>query len=236
MTFIKYVHEHLLEKAQDVVRLRTFLCPYCGHPVRDTELAREILADEGASAEIRCQQRNAPCGSRANRPHSPARHPARAGPTGDRPAPRGARDQGRPVEALADSETPALLADPTPAYPPTARRPWLDPGEDRPGLLAQPAHAATLGPSRRRARRARPDPDEPAGQPLPGLRAPSGSGVEAPVSNDGDAEDRSDPRPGRVGTQFYDDPADGAGAVRPGSKCPGCGEATASASRRETTR
>ena len=57
VTFIKYVHEHLLQKAEDVVRLRSFICPYCGHPVRDTELAREILNDVGQNAEIRCQQR-----------------------------------------------------------------------------------------------------------------------------------------------------------------------------------
>lgn len=56
VTFIKYVHEHLLKRAQHVVRLRTFICPNCGHPVRDTELAREILHAKGASAEIRCQQ------------------------------------------------------------------------------------------------------------------------------------------------------------------------------------
>ena len=57
VTFIRYIHEHLLQKAQDVVRLRSFVCPHCGHPVRDTELAREILNAEGANAEIRCQQR-----------------------------------------------------------------------------------------------------------------------------------------------------------------------------------
>lgn len=57
VTFIKYVHEHLLEKARDVVRLRAFVCPNCGYPVRDTDLAREILNEEGQKAEIRCQQR-----------------------------------------------------------------------------------------------------------------------------------------------------------------------------------
>jgi small GTP-binding protein len=57
VTFIKYVHEHLLQKAKNVVRLRAFVCPHCGHPVRDTELAREILNEEGSNAEIRCQQR-----------------------------------------------------------------------------------------------------------------------------------------------------------------------------------
>jgi len=57
VTFIKYVHEHLLAKGSNVVRLRAFVCPYCGHPVRDAELAREILNEDGANAEIRCQQR-----------------------------------------------------------------------------------------------------------------------------------------------------------------------------------
>jgi hypothetical protein len=57
VTFIKYVHEHLLEKASEVVRLRNFVCTHCGHVVRDSELAREILDEEGSAAEIRCQQR-----------------------------------------------------------------------------------------------------------------------------------------------------------------------------------
>ena len=55
VTFIKYVHEHLLAKAQDVVRLRAFVCPHCGHPVRDAELARGVLEKHGKHAEIRCQ-------------------------------------------------------------------------------------------------------------------------------------------------------------------------------------
>lgn len=57
VTFIKYIHEHLLQKAKNVVRLRAFICPHCQHPVHDTELARDILNEEGQAAEIRCQQR-----------------------------------------------------------------------------------------------------------------------------------------------------------------------------------
>ncbi len=55
--FIKYVHEHLLEKAQDVTRLRRFVCPHCDYPLKDSELAREILEEDGIEAEIRCQRR-----------------------------------------------------------------------------------------------------------------------------------------------------------------------------------
>ena len=55
--FTKYVHEHLIEKGKEIVRLRHFACPHCGHPVRDTELARDILEEDGKEAQIRCQQR-----------------------------------------------------------------------------------------------------------------------------------------------------------------------------------
>jgi WD40 repeat protein/mannitol/fructose-specific phosphotransferase system IIA component (Ntr-type)/phosphotransferase system HPr-like phosphotransfer protein len=55
VTFIKYVHEHLLRKARDVVRWRAFVCPHCGHPVTDTELARRVLERHGKEAQIRCQ-------------------------------------------------------------------------------------------------------------------------------------------------------------------------------------
>ena len=57
VTFIKYVHDHLLRNATDVVRLRTYICPFCGHVVRDSELARDTLRESGEKAEIRCQQR-----------------------------------------------------------------------------------------------------------------------------------------------------------------------------------
>ena len=41
--FSRYVHEHLLQKGQDVVRLRHYVCPHCKTPVRDRETAMERL-------------------------------------------------------------------------------------------------------------------------------------------------------------------------------------------------
>jgi GTPase SAR1 family protein len=41
--FSKFVHQHVLEKARDVVRLRHFVCPHCGTPVRNREVAMERL-------------------------------------------------------------------------------------------------------------------------------------------------------------------------------------------------
>ena len=35
VTFIRYVHEHLKLKAQDVVRLRHYVCPKCGAPIEN---------------------------------------------------------------------------------------------------------------------------------------------------------------------------------------------------------
>jgi WD40 repeat protein len=55
--FTKYVHEHLLEKGKDVLRLRHFVCPHCGHTVKDSDYARKILEEEGHPAQIRCQSR-----------------------------------------------------------------------------------------------------------------------------------------------------------------------------------
>ncbi len=43
VTFIKYVHEHLLERAHDVVRLRHYVCPNCHKAVKDSEAAWERL-------------------------------------------------------------------------------------------------------------------------------------------------------------------------------------------------
>ena len=37
--FSKYVHEHLLSHASDVVRLRNYICPYCDTPVGNRETA-----------------------------------------------------------------------------------------------------------------------------------------------------------------------------------------------------
>ena len=39
--FSRYVHEHLLQKGQDVVRLRHYVCPHCGTPVGNREVAME---------------------------------------------------------------------------------------------------------------------------------------------------------------------------------------------------
>jgi small GTP-binding protein len=42
--FSRYVHEHLLQKGQDVVRLRHYVCPHCGTPVGNREVAMQRLA------------------------------------------------------------------------------------------------------------------------------------------------------------------------------------------------
>jgi Domain of unknown function (DUF4365)/Ras family len=41
--FSKYVHEHLLQKARDVVRLRHYVCPHCGTPVGNRGVAMKRL-------------------------------------------------------------------------------------------------------------------------------------------------------------------------------------------------
>lgn len=43
--FSKYVHEHLLQNATDVVRLRHYVCPHCGTPVGNREVAMQRLAE-----------------------------------------------------------------------------------------------------------------------------------------------------------------------------------------------
>ena len=43
--FSKYVHEHLLQHARDVERLRHYVCPECGTPVGNREVAMEWLND-----------------------------------------------------------------------------------------------------------------------------------------------------------------------------------------------
>ena len=43
ITFCKYVHEHLLQHARDVERLRHYVCPKCGTPVGNREVAMEWL-------------------------------------------------------------------------------------------------------------------------------------------------------------------------------------------------
>ncbi len=43
VTFIRYVHEHLKLKAQDVIRLRYYVCPHCGAPVENRRAIEERL-------------------------------------------------------------------------------------------------------------------------------------------------------------------------------------------------
>ncbi|HEY0172638.1 MAG TPA: DUF4365 domain-containing protein, partial [Pyrinomonadaceae bacterium] len=54
MIFSRYVHEHLLKKGNEVVRLRHYVCPHCGTPVRDRETAMKRLADRGKQSNILC--------------------------------------------------------------------------------------------------------------------------------------------------------------------------------------
>ena len=53
VVFIKYVHEHLLARAQDVTRVRTYVCPGCGRPVKDLETVRMRL--QTGKKHIVCQ-------------------------------------------------------------------------------------------------------------------------------------------------------------------------------------
>ncbi len=43
VTFIRYVHDHLMAKAQDVVRLRHYICPHCQTPVENRKTALDRL-------------------------------------------------------------------------------------------------------------------------------------------------------------------------------------------------
>lgn len=58
ITFIKYVHEHLKVKAQDVIRLRHYVCPHCGVPVENRKTALERL-DRGLKdiVCVNCEER-----------------------------------------------------------------------------------------------------------------------------------------------------------------------------------
>ena len=46
VTFIKYIHEHLLKKAEDVTRVRTYVCPHCDTPVENRK-AVQIRLNNG---------------------------------------------------------------------------------------------------------------------------------------------------------------------------------------------
>jgi hypothetical protein len=43
--FGRYVHEHLMQSAKDVVRLRHYVCPHCGTPVGNREVAMTRLQE-----------------------------------------------------------------------------------------------------------------------------------------------------------------------------------------------
>jgi GTPase SAR1 family protein len=58
VTFIRYVHEHLQRKAQDVVRLRRYVCPHCDTPVENLKTALERLnRGEKDILCVNCEQR-----------------------------------------------------------------------------------------------------------------------------------------------------------------------------------
>ena len=44
VSFIKYIHEHLKKSAQDITRVRFYVCPHCGAPVKDLDVVRDRLA------------------------------------------------------------------------------------------------------------------------------------------------------------------------------------------------
>jgi hypothetical protein len=50
--FSKYVHEHLMQNASDVIRLRHYVCPHCGTPVGNREVAMKKL--ESGKKDIPC--------------------------------------------------------------------------------------------------------------------------------------------------------------------------------------
>jgi hypothetical protein len=49
--FSRYVHEHLLQKGQDVVRLRHYVCRHCGTTVGNREVAMKKL-EEGKTSSV----------------------------------------------------------------------------------------------------------------------------------------------------------------------------------------
>ncbi len=57
--FAKYVHEHLLLNARDVERLRHYVCPHCGTPAGNREVAMKKLAEGKKDiACVNCDEAN----------------------------------------------------------------------------------------------------------------------------------------------------------------------------------
>jgi len=55
--FASYIHEHLSEKSsEEVPRFRFYTCPDCDEPVKNRELAMELVLQDGDKAKIRCQR------------------------------------------------------------------------------------------------------------------------------------------------------------------------------------
>jgi small GTP-binding protein len=56
--FSRYVHEHLLQKAQDVERLRHYVCPHCGTPAGNREVAmRKLMEGKKDIPCVNCEKR-----------------------------------------------------------------------------------------------------------------------------------------------------------------------------------
>jgi small GTP-binding protein len=56
--FSQYVHEHLLQKAQDVERLRHYVCPHCATPAGNREIAmRKLLEGKRDMLCVECEKR-----------------------------------------------------------------------------------------------------------------------------------------------------------------------------------
>ncbi len=58
--FANYIHDHLIEKATDVQRLRFYVCPHCDTSVKDNQEAERRVKESGKKARIvcvRCEER-----------------------------------------------------------------------------------------------------------------------------------------------------------------------------------
>jgi hypothetical protein len=52
VSFIKYIHEHLLKKAKDVTRVRSYVCPHCNEPLENRKAIKARL--EKGLKDISC--------------------------------------------------------------------------------------------------------------------------------------------------------------------------------------